>query len=150
MIQRPNGVSLTVCQLAIVDDRTRRVSLINAFHTLPGGRFPSEPQTFIISCLLTDGLGPASLEMTIDRIDNLENIFRRELASVSAAPSAKYMFCFVCLLLFFLSQEDMQSACKRKKKLPLNVSLHSFQKGATNERTRSGAEKAGFGSISSR
>ena len=41
MVQRPNAVGLTLCQLVIVEEATENVTLANSFQTMDVDTFPA-------------------------------------------------------------------------------------------------------------
>ncbi len=86
MIQRPNAVSLTLCQLAITDHTSRNTSLINTFRKLAFNEFPTEPQAFTVQSVLTDGLGQMSCSLIIDRLNDLETIYDRSFQTTFENP----------------------------------------------------------------
>jgi hypothetical protein len=77
MIKRPNAVGLVLCQQAIIEEKTRNVTLVNGFGRFLVEGFPSPPQQFTVQTILTDGLGKMSLTLTISRLDTLEAIYTR-------------------------------------------------------------------------
>ena len=77
MIQRPNAIGLLLCQQAIVEERTRNLTLVNTFRRLVVDSFPSPPQRFEIHSLLTDGLGPMTLTLLATRLDTLDEIYNQ-------------------------------------------------------------------------
>src|SRR5205085_2285676 len=50
---------------------------VNCFQRRAVSRFPSEGVPLVVLAFLTDGSGEVGLEVTIQRLDNLEVIFRR-------------------------------------------------------------------------
>ena len=77
MIQRPNAVGLMLCQQAIVEEKTRNVTLVNSFYRLRVRALPSPPQRFTVHAILTDGLGKMTLSLVFTRLDTLEAIYKR-------------------------------------------------------------------------
>jgi hypothetical protein len=54
--------------------------------------FPSEPVPFTVLALLTDGVGEVMLEVVIERLDNLEEIYRYQHAYRFAHPLHEIRF----------------------------------------------------------
>jgi hypothetical protein len=65
MIQAPVAVGLMVCQQAITEEKTRRVTLVNCLQHLEVENLPSSRQELTVCCLLTDGLGEMDLTLEI-------------------------------------------------------------------------------------
>ena len=76
MIQRPVAIGLTLCEQVIIEEGTRRVTLVNCFTRHTVERFPSETFPFIVFAILADGLGEMLLEVVIHRLDTLEETYR--------------------------------------------------------------------------
>jgi hypothetical protein len=78
MIPPPIAVGLTVCEKAIVEERTKNVSLINTFTKLNLERL-SAPSRFVAHAVLTDGLGTATIELRASRLDTNADIYTRRM-----------------------------------------------------------------------
>lgn len=78
MVQLPNVVGLVLCEQVITDATTRNVTLVNCFSRLRCPIFPSPPQWFVVSTVLTDGLGEATMALVVSRLDTLEIVGRRQ------------------------------------------------------------------------
>jgi hypothetical protein len=70
LTQIPNVIGLLVCEQAIVEEKTRNVTLVNCFTALKAEAFPSEPKKFTVFALFSDGVGELSLDVVICRLDN--------------------------------------------------------------------------------
>jgi hypothetical protein len=57
MASRPVAIGMTLCDYVIVEEKTKKVSLIGAFTGMRVSRFPSDPSPFSVYAALTDGLG---------------------------------------------------------------------------------------------
>jgi hypothetical protein len=77
MLQVPNVVGLTLCEQVVTDANTRNVTLVNSFGRLRCSTFPSPPQRFVVSTVLTDGLGDASMGLVVSRLDTLAEVAER-------------------------------------------------------------------------
>jgi hypothetical protein len=55
------------------------LTVVNSFGHRTVATFPSEPLSFLVFALLTDGLGEARVDVTISRIDTEEMIYQRSL-----------------------------------------------------------------------
>jgi hypothetical protein len=86
MSQPPVAVGLYLCEQVIVEEGTRNVTLVNCFNHRVVDRVPSEPFPFIAFAIRADGMGEMPLEMKIEKLDNLEVIYRRSLSYRFADP----------------------------------------------------------------
>src|SRR5205085_11716428 len=86
MLQLPNVVGLTLCEQAITDLNTRNLTLVNSFTRLRCSTFPSPPQRFVVSTVLTDGLGDATRTLVVSRLDPLEEVAERHWRMRSTDP----------------------------------------------------------------
>jgi hypothetical protein len=75
--QRPTITGLLLCEQVIVDDKTHHVTPVNCFAERRVEGPISKEQTFFVFALLTDGQGEMAAEVGIDRLDNLENVYRK-------------------------------------------------------------------------
>lgn len=82
MSQRPAAVGLLVCEQIIIEEKTGNVTPVNCFALRHFRQFPSEPSTFFVFALLTDGHGKVALDVTIQRLDNLDEIYRISVDTV--------------------------------------------------------------------
>jgi hypothetical protein len=76
MVQRPNAVDLFLCEQVIVEEGTRNLTLVNCFTLRMVKQFPSEKLPFVVFFLLTDGAGEVLVEVAIQRLDTLDEIYR--------------------------------------------------------------------------
>jgi hypothetical protein len=72
MKQRPVAIGLLVCEQVIIEQGTHNVTLVNTFSRRTVKEIPSPPLSFVVTALLTDGLGEMPLEMRIERLDTLD------------------------------------------------------------------------------
>ncbi|HZT82302.1 MAG TPA: hypothetical protein VFA26_18890 [Gemmataceae bacterium] len=82
MVPPPLVRGLTLCDYAIVDQRTGKVSLIGTFVQMFEDSFPSVPRSFCAFIALTNGQGDATVELVITELETDEEI-EREGASVT-------------------------------------------------------------------
>ena len=76
MAQRPNAVGLFLCEQVIVEEGTGNVTLVNCFTYRKVRQFPSERSSFVVFFLLTDGFGPVPVQVVIQRLDTLDEIYK--------------------------------------------------------------------------
>ena len=79
MVPRPVLLGLTLCDHVIVEERTRKVSLVGCFSAIRVGSFPATPPPFSGFALLTDGLGDATIQLSVSRMETQEDIYIREM-----------------------------------------------------------------------
>jgi hypothetical protein len=75
MAQRPLAVGLFLCEQVVVEKGTENITLVNCFTRRDVRRLPSEPLPFIVFAVLTDGSGSMPVKVTIQRLDNLDEIY---------------------------------------------------------------------------
>ena len=78
MTPPPVAFGLILCDLVIVEEGTRKASLIGTFLGLRARRFPATAQPFSVFAVLTDGLGDATMELTVTHADTNAVVFRRQ------------------------------------------------------------------------
>ncbi len=74
MLQRPTAVGLILCQEVIIEETTRRATLVNTMDWLRCPAFPSPPQRLVAYAVLRDGLGDAAMALTVSRLDTLDEL----------------------------------------------------------------------------
>ncbi len=75
MVPRPIVLGLTLCDYVVVEEKTRKVSLIGTFAAIAASSFPAMAQPFSVFVVLTDGLGDATIELVITRLDSGDEVF---------------------------------------------------------------------------
>ena len=75
MLQRPIAVGLTLCRLAVVEERTHNVSLINSFTSIKAASIPGTLEPFYACALLTDGMGIAEVVLTVTQLETMEEVY---------------------------------------------------------------------------
>jgi hypothetical protein len=69
MILPPIVLGLTICEKAIVEEGTRNVTIVSTFTRLVVDEFPSPPQRFSVYSVLTEGLGDATILLTVTNLE---------------------------------------------------------------------------------
>jgi hypothetical protein len=69
MVPPPLVLGLTLCDYVIVEERTRKVSLIGCLTAITAERFPAAYGPLHVFATLTDGLGDATTAVTLTRLD---------------------------------------------------------------------------------
>lgn len=77
MKQKPVAIGLLLCEQVIVEENTRNVTPVNCFTFRLKESSQPQPLSFVVLGFLTDGLGKIQLDVTIQRIDNMEEIHHR-------------------------------------------------------------------------
>jgi hypothetical protein len=65
MVPPPIPLALVICEKVIFEEGTKNVTLVGTFNRLRVQGFPSGPQSFAAYTLLTDGQGPATIELVV-------------------------------------------------------------------------------------
>lgn len=94
VIQRPSAAGLLLCQLAIVEEKTRNVTLANSFLSIEPKTFPSSPVPMTVYSVLTDGLGEITLDLIVLRCDTLDEIYTRSLDLTFKDPLRQVRVCW--------------------------------------------------------
>jgi hypothetical protein len=81
MSQKPVAIGLLLCEQVIIEEKTRNVTPVNCFTQRLVEGFPSKPFPFVVFAVLTDGLGEVRLEVAIQRLDTLEEVYQRTLTA---------------------------------------------------------------------
>ncbi len=90
MLQRPTASGLILCQEVIIEEKTRRATLVNTTDWLRCPTFPSPPQRLVAYAVLTDGLGDAEMALTVTRLDTLEEVDKKQLRARFSDPCATF------------------------------------------------------------
>jgi hypothetical protein len=78
MIPPPIVLGLTICEKVIIEEGTRNVTIVSTFTRLLMQEFPSPPQRFSMYCVLTEGLGDATILLTVTNVETDEEVDRIE------------------------------------------------------------------------
>lgn len=78
MVSRPIALGLTLCDYVIVEERTKKVSLIGTFTGIAMEQFPSVAPPFSVVATVTDGLGEAPVDLVVVNLNTGEEnyVFR--------------------------------------------------------------------------
>jgi len=74
MVPRPVALGLTLCDYLVIEEGTRKVSLVGVLTKLTAEHFPYVPPPFFVHAALTDGLGAATIDLVATRLDTGEEI----------------------------------------------------------------------------
>jgi hypothetical protein len=77
MVPAPTAIGLILCEKIIVEEGTRRLTLVNSFTKRVVPAFPSPPQSFLVFAALIGGIGDATMKVKIERLDSLEEVYSR-------------------------------------------------------------------------
>lgn len=75
MADGPIAVGLKLCQHAIVEEKTRHVTLVNCFRKLSFADFPVRANRFSVCVILTDGSGDVRLTLTILSLEDFDIVW---------------------------------------------------------------------------
>jgi hypothetical protein len=88
---KPVAISLILCEQVIVDERSHNATPVNCFNTRLLEDFPGQA-TFYAVAWLTDGIGDMSVEVVVERMDSLEEVFRLDRHVQFANPLDEMCF----------------------------------------------------------
>ncbi len=75
MVPRPIAAGLMLCDYVVVEEGTRKISLIGSFSGVRVPSFPFVRPQFCVFASLTDGLGDAMAELAVTHLDSDEEIY---------------------------------------------------------------------------
>jgi hypothetical protein len=78
MIPLPVVLDLTPCDYVIVEEGTKKVSVIGSIGKLTATQFPFTPPPFWVHMAFTDAVGDATIDLVIMRLDTLEEVYSRQ------------------------------------------------------------------------
>lgn len=73
----PISIGLMLCEVVIVDEKTRNVTPVNCFGARKLTDVPGAADFHVVAWL-TDGLGDMPVELVVQRLDSLDIVFRME------------------------------------------------------------------------
>jgi hypothetical protein len=94
MAKRPVAVGLFACEQVVFENRTMNCTPVNCFLRRAVERVPSEPISFVVLASLIDGAGKIKLELVIERLDSLEEVYRRSATGQFRDPLEEYRCVF--------------------------------------------------------
>ena len=68
MVPTPVALGLVLCDVVIVEEKTKKVSLIGTFARIKANEFPATPLPFSVRAVLTDGSGDATIKLGVTAI----------------------------------------------------------------------------------
>jgi hypothetical protein len=89
MAVRPVAVGLVLCDQVIVEERTRKASLVGTFGAIRVPSFPALVNPFSAFAVLADGSGDVTMSLVVSRLDTGENIFSYRSQLRFAGPLAE-------------------------------------------------------------
>jgi hypothetical protein len=124
MIQRPVAVGLTICELAIVEERTRNITLVNSFTRLKVRGFPSLPRPLVVCVTLTDGLGEGAINLVVNRLDTFEEVYSHVRQVIFTDPLLEVRILFRLNDCSFPAPGQYQFALSADNELVAQRSIH--------------------------
>lgn len=74
MTEHPALVAMLICELAIREEGTGRLTLIRIFDTIRLPRFPGRQPAFCVYAKVTDAQGDYSISLELVRLEDLQTI----------------------------------------------------------------------------
>ena len=80
MTPNPIAMGLLLCDYAVVEEVTRKVTLAGEFTSLWAEEFPMPPRDFCAYSVLSDGVGRGTIELVVTHLDSDDELLtlRRE------------------------------------------------------------------------
>jgi hypothetical protein len=78
MATKPIVLGLSICDYVIVEEKTKKVSLVGSFSGLGVDDFPARALPFSVYAALCDAVGPVTFTLVVTRLDTGEEIYKRE------------------------------------------------------------------------
>jgi hypothetical protein len=94
MNRRPVAIGLLACDQVIIEENTRNVTPVNCFTHRRMRDFPSDVISFAVLAFLTDGLGEIELEVVLQDLHNMEELYRVARRVTFSSPLAEYRCIF--------------------------------------------------------
>ena len=73
----PVAIGLVLCDLVIVDEKTRNITPVNCFASRKLKSLPGSMEFYVVAWL-ADGLGELAVKIVIERLDNMDDLLRVE------------------------------------------------------------------------
>ncbi len=71
----PIVLGIELCEKAIEEEQTKNVTLINTFLSIWVEDFPSAPEPFVVSVVMTAGVGSVTMDLIIVRLETDEEVY---------------------------------------------------------------------------
>jgi hypothetical protein len=96
MNHKPVAIGLLLCEQVIFEEHTRNVTPVNCFTKREVEGFPSDPFPFVVFAALLDGMGDIRFEVSVQRLDTFEEVYKREFGAQFTDPLREVRFVFRC------------------------------------------------------
>ncbi len=122
MPQRPNAISLMLCDQVVFEQGTQKPYRLGVFTGVAAQQFPTAPQRFDLFAALTDGVGKVTITLTVVHLDTNEEIYAQQITVEFLDPLQvvnlrfrvrQLMFDAAGTFLFALTMDDQQIAARR-------------------------------------
>jgi hypothetical protein len=91
MAQLPIAVGLVLCEQVVIEEGTRNVTPVNCFNVREVDDIPGRA-SFCVLAWLADGKGEKVAELVVQRLDNLDAVFRSKARLVFRDPGHTVRF----------------------------------------------------------
>jgi hypothetical protein len=75
LLPPPIALGLTLCDYVIVEERTKKVSLVGSFTGIAVSEFPAVPNPFSVFAVLTNGLGDVNVNLVVTQLDTDAEVY---------------------------------------------------------------------------
>ena len=93
MVPTPIALGLTLCDYVIIEETTKKASLIGSFTGLAASQFPVIAQPFCVFAILTDGHGEGMIDLVVSRLDTGNELltYQRKLEFPNPLTEVRYL-----------------------------------------------------------
>jgi hypothetical protein len=133
MAKTPVAISLLCCEQVIIEEGSKNLTLVNCFSRRVVDSFPLEPFPFVVLVTLTDGSGEMPIQLRIDRLDTMEEIYERHRTVRLNNPLHEVIFGFRIRNCLFPVAGDYEVTVVINNELILNRKIRLLTKGDNHE-----------------
>lgn len=117
MIQTPTCVGLVLCEKFVVEESSRKITLVNCFQRLTASELPWTAEPFYLYVCLTDGIGAGKLLLEITNTESTGNVHEQFVMIEFRNPTKRKRFVFSIRGCTFASPGRYQATLTADKEL---------------------------------
>jgi hypothetical protein len=92
MVPTPVALGLVLCDTVVVEEKTKKASLIGTFAGIKVNEFPATAPPFSVFAVLVDGQGRATIKLSVLRLDSNEEVYAYDSQVHFPDPLAEVRF----------------------------------------------------------
>ena len=92
MVPTPVALGLALCDYVLVEEKTKKISLIGTFAGIRVDQFPATPPPFSVFAVLTDGSGDATIRLSVLQLETDEEVYAYQSQVHFPDPLAEVSF----------------------------------------------------------